>query len=181
MKAQETVEPESAANPGAPGQGGLHTPALLLTDTLEFRSTPLLNFFNAIGIGFKEIWAHKFRSGLTMLQLACQWNLAQPPVSCVAPTLIQEVGPEARPIKDKRAELAALPPEIRLTGDDVAEIRALGDNTGCMALKGASPQYDGAPTCGCHFCYSRTGMAAARGCRAAPGRCCRRRCSGCPR
>ena len=32
------------------------------------------------------------RHGLTMLQLACQWDLAQAPVSCVAPTLIQEAG-----------------------------------------------------------------------------------------
>ena len=28
-----------------------------------------------------------------MIQLACQWNLAHGPVACVAPTLIQEVGP----------------------------------------------------------------------------------------
>ncbi len=54
-------------------------------------------------------------AGLTMIQLACQWNLAHGPVACVAPTLIQEVGSEARPVEDKRAELAALPPELRLT------------------------------------------------------------------
>ena len=30
------------------------------------------------------------RHGLSMLQLACQWNLAHPAVRCVAPTLIQE-------------------------------------------------------------------------------------------
>ena len=59
------------------------------------------------------------------------------------PTLIQEVGPDARPVEDKRAELAALPAELRLTDDDVDEIRALGDNTGCMALKGASPEHSG--------------------------------------
>ncbi len=34
------------------------------------------------------------RHGLTMLQLACQWNLAHPAVRCVAPTLIQESGDE---------------------------------------------------------------------------------------
>ena len=83
------------------------------------------------------------RTGLTMIQLACQWNLAHEPVACVAPTLIQEIGPHARPIRDKRAELAALPPESRLTEADVEEIRSLGDNTGCMALKGASPQHTG--------------------------------------
>ncbi len=80
------------------------------------------------------------RAGLTMIQLACQWNLAHEAVACVVPTLIQEIGPSARPIEDKRAELAALPAEIRLTDADVEQIRALGDNTGCMALKGASPR-----------------------------------------
>jgi len=83
------------------------------------------------------------RHGLSMIQLACQWNLAHAPVACVAPTLIQEVGPAARPIEDKRAELAALPDSVRLTGAELDEIRRLGDNTGCMALKGASPQFSG--------------------------------------
>jgi len=83
------------------------------------------------------------RAGLTPMQLACQWNLAHPAVECVAPTLIQEVGPDARPIEDKRAELAALPADQRLSGSDVAEIRAIGDNTGSMVLKGASPAFEG--------------------------------------
>jgi aryl-alcohol dehydrogenase-like predicted oxidoreductase len=83
------------------------------------------------------------RAGLTMIQLACQWNLAHDAVSCVAPTLIQELGPDARPVEDKRAELAALPAQLRLNEADVQEIRSLGDNTGCMALKGASPQHTG--------------------------------------
>ena len=83
------------------------------------------------------------RTGLTPLQLACQWNLAHPAVACCAPTLIQEAGPRARPIEDKRAELAALPAEQGLSADVVAAIRAIGDNTGCMALKGASPDHEG--------------------------------------
>jgi aryl-alcohol dehydrogenase-like predicted oxidoreductase len=83
------------------------------------------------------------RSGLTMLQMACQWNLSHEAVGCVAPTLIQETGPLARPVEDKRAELAALPSEIRLSPDDIQAIRELGDNTGCMALKGASPDHSG--------------------------------------
>jgi aryl-alcohol dehydrogenase-like predicted oxidoreductase len=82
-------------------------------------------------------------AGLTPIQLACQWNLAHPAVECVVPTLIQEAGPDARPIEEKRAELAALPAEQRLDAEDVAAIRAIGDNTGCMALKGASPEHDG--------------------------------------
>jgi aryl-alcohol dehydrogenase-like predicted oxidoreductase len=83
------------------------------------------------------------RAGLAPIQLACQWNLAHPAVECVVPTLIQEAGPGARPIEEKRAELAALPEEQRLRDEEVAEIRAVGDNTGCMALKGASPEHEG--------------------------------------
>ncbi len=83
------------------------------------------------------------RNELTLIQLACQWNLAHGPVACTAPTLIQEVGPDARSIEHKRAELAALPAAQRLADDDVAAIRALGDNTGSMALKGANPEFEG--------------------------------------
>jgi aryl-alcohol dehydrogenase-like predicted oxidoreductase len=83
------------------------------------------------------------RSGLSPMHLACQWNLAHPAVECVVPTLIQEAGPESRPIEDKRAELAALPVEQKLSAEDVAAIRAIGDNAGCMALKGASPEHEG--------------------------------------
>jgi aryl-alcohol dehydrogenase-like predicted oxidoreductase len=83
------------------------------------------------------------RAELTPMQLACQWNLAHPAVESVAPTLIQEIGPGARPIEDKRAELAALPAEQRLSAEDVAAIRAIGDNTGSMTLKGANPEHEG--------------------------------------
>ena len=85
------------------------------------------------------------RHGLTLLQLACQWNLAHPAVRCVAPTLIQEPGPDAKPIEAKRAELAALPDENVLEPDEVALLRAIGDNTGSMALKGAAPDHEGEP------------------------------------
>ena len=83
------------------------------------------------------------RARLTPIQLACQWNLAHPAVECVVPTLIQEAGEEACPIEAKRVELGALPAEQRLSEAEVAEIRAIGDNTGCMALKGASPAHEG--------------------------------------
>lgn len=115
------------------------------------------------------------RHGLTLLQLACQWNLAHPAVRCVAPTLIQESGngaaqdarldvsvqdapsdataqstpPNAtaeltpRAIEDKRAELASLPTEPLLSDAEVAELRAIGDNSGSMALKGASAEHEG--------------------------------------
>jgi aryl-alcohol dehydrogenase-like predicted oxidoreductase len=80
---------------------------------------------------------------LTPIQLACQWNLAHPAVECVVPTLIQEVGEGARPIEAQREELAALPVEQRLSAGDIAAIREIGDNTGCMALKGANPAHQG--------------------------------------
>jgi aryl-alcohol dehydrogenase-like predicted oxidoreductase len=85
------------------------------------------------------------RHGLTPLQLACQWNLAHAPVRCVAPTLIQEAGPDAKPIEAKRDELAALPEENLLSHDEVAVLRAIGDNTGSMTLKGAAPDFEGEP------------------------------------
>ncbi len=83
------------------------------------------------------------RHGLSMLQLACAWDLAHGPVRCVAPTLIQESGPGARPVEDKRAELAAVSYPSPLGAEEVAAIRAIGDNANCMALKGASPEYVG--------------------------------------
>ena len=93
------------------------------------------------------------RRGLTMLQLACEWNLAQAPVECVVPTLIQETGAGAKPVEAKREELAAISRQPRdadgrprrsvLSAGEVAEIREIGDNANCMALKGASPEHEG--------------------------------------
>jgi aryl-alcohol dehydrogenase-like predicted oxidoreductase len=84
------------------------------------------------------------RHGLTPLQLACAWNLAHGAVRCAVPTLIEEPG-GGRPIEAKRAELAAVPSSAVLSEAEVDELRAIGDNTGCMALKGASPQFEGEP------------------------------------
>jgi aryl-alcohol dehydrogenase-like predicted oxidoreductase len=83
--------------------------------------------------------------GLTPLQLAAAWTLAQPAVGCVAPTLIQEAGPQARPIEQKRTELAAVPAVSPLSAQELAEIDAVGDNAGSMALKGGSPVHQGEP------------------------------------
>jgi hypothetical protein len=86
------------------------------------------------------------RNGLTMLQLACLWCLAQPTVGCVVPTLIQEGGEDAKSVEEKRAELAALVGiEASLSTEELAEIRAIGDNSGSMALKGASLEHEGSP------------------------------------
>src|SRR5215210_697646 len=83
------------------------------------------------------------RHDLTPLQLACVWNLAHEAVECVAPTLIQESGPGAKPIERKRDELAGVPAGPVLSDDEVAEIRAIGDNRGSMLLKGATPDHEG--------------------------------------
>jgi len=83
------------------------------------------------------------RHDLTMLQLACAWNLAQPAVRCVAPTLIQERGAGARAIEAKRAELAAVSAEVALSPSEVRAIRRIGENSRCMALKGASLEHEG--------------------------------------
>ena len=78
---------------------------------------------------------------LTMLQLACLWNLSQNPVRSVIPTLIQEEG-GAKTLEDKIRELAALP-EVRLSAEEIALLRRIGENKGCMALKGGNPQHSG--------------------------------------
>lgn len=83
------------------------------------------------------------RHDLTMGQLACAWNLAHPAVACAVPTLIQEAFDGARPIESQRDELAGVPIRSPLTADEVAEVRAIGDNTGSMALKGAHPDHEG--------------------------------------
>jgi aryl-alcohol dehydrogenase-like predicted oxidoreductase len=82
--------------------------------------------------------------GLTLLQLASLWNLSQEPIKSVIPTMIQEVGADAKPIEAKIEELAALP-EIVFSADEVEELRRIGDNTGCMDLKGGNPSHVGEP------------------------------------
>jgi len=83
------------------------------------------------------------RHGLTPLQLACQWNLAHDAVACTVPTLIQERAAGARPIEEQHAELAATPEQVVLSTAEVNEIRAIGDNTGSMTLKGGAVDHDG--------------------------------------
>lgn len=82
--------------------------------------------------------------GLTMLQLACIWNLQHAAVESVVPTLIQEPGAGAKRIETKIEELATLP-EVTLTPEEYALIAEIGDNTNCMSLKGANAEYAGEP------------------------------------
>ena len=80
--------------------------------------------------------------GLTMLQFACVWDLSQAPVKSVGPTFVQEAGEDARSIEDKVAEFAALP-DVTLTPDEVKRVMEIGNNEGCMELKGASLRHEG--------------------------------------
>lgn len=78
---------------------------------------------------------------LSLLHFACVWNLSQEPVRCVVPTFIQESGEGAVPVEDKICHFAALPEEV-LSAEEVEKVRGLGDNTGCMPLKGASKRHE---------------------------------------
>ncbi|MCI0537457.1 MAG: aldo/keto reductase [Verrucomicrobiales bacterium] len=82
------------------------------------------------------------KHGLTMLQLACLWNLSQPAVRSVIPTLIQEAGPNGKSIETKIEELASLP-ALPLAADEIRGILAVGNNKGCMSLKGGNPEHVG--------------------------------------
>jgi aryl-alcohol dehydrogenase-like predicted oxidoreductase len=81
--------------------------------------------------------------GVTLLQLACLWDLAHSPVESVVPTLIQEEHAEAKPLTAKIAELAGLPTSNLLPAEEVELIKGIGDNTGQMKLKGASDRHSG--------------------------------------
>lgn len=81
---------------------------------------------------------------LTMLQLACIWNLAQTAVKSVIPTFIQEAGAGAKSIDSKVEELASLP-EVRLSDKELNSIAAVGNNKGCMSLKGGNLEHAGEP------------------------------------
>ena len=84
--------------------------------------------------------AHK----LTMLQLSCIWNLSQPAVHSVIPTIIQEADPNSKPIEAKVEELATLP-DLKLSEDECRYLAEVGNNKGCMALKGANRSHTAEP------------------------------------
>ncbi|MGB0581425.1 MAG: aldo/keto reductase [Limisphaerales bacterium] len=82
------------------------------------------------------------KHGISMLHLSCLWTLAQPAVESVVPTFIQEAGENAKSYEDKIDDLAALP-ELELPEEDVKAIFDIGNNKGCMNLKGGNASYDG--------------------------------------
>ncbi len=79
--------------------------------------------------------------GLSLIQLSSIWNLSHAGVESVVPTFIQEAGEGARRIEDKIREFGVMP-EVRFTAAEVESIREIGDNTGCMTLKGASKRHE---------------------------------------
>jgi aryl-alcohol dehydrogenase-like predicted oxidoreductase len=79
---------------------------------------------------------------LTLLQLACVWNLSHAAIKSVIPTFIQESGEGAKSIESKVEEFAALP-EVRLSDKEMNFIAAVGNNKGCMTLKGGNPEHQG--------------------------------------
>ena len=83
---------------------------------------------------------------LSLIEFACIWNLSQAPVECVVPTFIQEAGASARLIEDKIREFGKMP-DVRLTPEEVDAVRQIGDNTGCMTLKGASQRHTTSERC----------------------------------
>ena len=96
-----------------------------------------------VGHGLEKFAAMKplaDKHGLSPLEFASIWNLSHPAVESVVPTFIQEVGEQARPIEEKIRAFGALP-EIRFTAEEVEQVRRIGDNTGCMMLKGASKRH----------------------------------------
>ncbi len=86
------------------------------------------------------------KHGLTMLQLAAVWNFNQKMVKTVVPTLIQESdeNPYSKPIEDKLHEVANIP-EIKLSDEELEFISGVGNNKGCMNLKGGNPNFKGDP------------------------------------
>lgn len=82
--------------------------------------------------------------GLTPLQFSCAWNLSHPSVESVIPTIIQEPGEAAKSVEAKIDELASLP-DVTFTEEELATIAEVGNNKGCMALKGASYEHEGDP------------------------------------
>ncbi len=84
------------------------------------------------------------RADLTTIQLACQWNLAHPAVESRRP----DPDPGGRRRRPARSRPSApswrrCRPSSGSREDDREAIRAIGDNTGCMALKGANPDFEG--------------------------------------
>jgi len=80
------------------------------------------------------------KHGLTMIQLSALWALSQEPVKSVVPTFIREKGGSNEAMFDKIQQLVDLP-KITLSKEEIEAINVIGENAGCMHLKGASSRH----------------------------------------
>jgi aryl-alcohol dehydrogenase-like predicted oxidoreductase len=112
--------------------------------TADHRSFRPPGWVEAATAKLEELRPIARRHGLTPLQLACGWCLQQTAIQSVVPTLIEEQGAETKAISTKLRELAELP-SFTLTEDDLDLIARVGNNRGCMALKGASVRHTADP------------------------------------
>jgi len=86
-----------------------------------------------------KIMPYEGETGDKTVALIARWRADKPTAKPILLMAHMDV------VEAKREELAALPAVSPLTADEVAEIRAIGDNTGSMALKGAAPDHEGEP------------------------------------
>lgn len=112
--------------------------------TADHRSFRPPGWVEAATAKLEELRPIARKHGLTPLQLACGWCLQQTAIQSVVPTLIEEQGPETKAISTKLRELAELP-SFTLTEDELDLIARVGNNRGCMALKGASVRHTADP------------------------------------
>lgn len=106
------------------------------TDHRSFRPG---GWIEAAQLRLEELRPIAARHGLTPLQLACTWCWQQEPVECVVPTLIEEAVVD-KTIETKLNELATVP-SVTLSAEELELISRVGDNRGCMQLKGASTRH----------------------------------------
>lgn len=112
--------------------------------TADHRSFRPPGWVEAAASKLEELRPIAQQHGLTPLQFACGWCLQQPAIESVVPTLIEEQAAEAKSISAKLRELAELKP-VTLTEEELGLISRVGDNRGCMALKGASVRHTADP------------------------------------
>lgn len=79
--------------------------------------------------------------GLTSMQMSVAWALSQPSVSHVTPTLIREKDEDMQAVMERIDELVQTP-VCHFSEAELTRISDIGDNQGCMPLKGASDRYE---------------------------------------
>ena len=77
---------------------------------------------------------------LSPIQFSLAWALSLDAVKHVTPTVIREKGETMKHVT-KRIEEMATTPATTLTSQEMSIIQKIGDNTGCMPLKGASTRH----------------------------------------